>query len=693
MARSRKQSNYHDGGEQLPLITPESSWRPLVALPDLRGKVRELALDRETRDDGLAAGRGSGWPYRAGRIVGVSAAWHQGAEVHSFYAPVAHPDTECLDPQQVRQWELDHQRAGVRFIYHSADYDCGWGIAEWGLPVPEKIDDVAGMAAIVDENLLEYNLDALARWRGLPGKDTRLLSEAVEAYGYSAADARKHIWRVPARYAGPYAKQDAQATLLLADNLRQALEAQDLNGPYQLEADLIPMVIEMRRRGVRIDVERAEREAERLLAERDRQLALLGERMGRRGVSIDDVRSSKRLEEWFISARISFPRTKKTEQGSFQAKWMRKHEHWLPQAVARIEQLTEAADKFLRGFLLAYAHRGRLHANINQFRNEEGGTRTSRFSYTDPPLQQMPARDEELSAIIRGCFLPEPGELWGAHDWSQQEYRLICHYAYLCGCTGARAAVERYQKDPSTDFHMFVVEITGLERKPAKDTNFAKSYGAGVAKFAEMIGKSVEEAAEIMNIYDEKLPFVKQLMRECERTAQNRGWIKLIDGARSHFDLWEPSYRRDLPPPYNGVGYMPERKAREWAAMLSDKLQRVVRVKRAFAHKAGNRLIQGSAARMMKEAMRQCWREGIVPLLQMHDELGFSHAERQQGERVAEIMRGTYAGTLTLPMLTDSEYGSTWGDARKVKRRGEDGRERVVYGATWEEAEGARAAN
>jgi DNA polymerase I-like protein with 3'-5' exonuclease and polymerase domains len=994
----RRQRSPHNGGEQQPLFMPSSDWQRIEQLPDLRGKVTELALDRETRDDGLAAGRGSGWPYRSGHIVGVSSAWREGGEVRSFYAPVRHPDSSNFDADQVRQWELDHQRAGIRFVYHSADYDCGWGGAEWNLPVPGKIDDVAGMAAIIDENMFEYNLDALARWRGLPGKDTRMLEEAVTALGYPAADARKHIWRCPARHAGPYAEQDAVATLMLAEDLRPELERQNLTSPYQLEADLIPMVIEMRRRGVRVDTDRAEREAQRILKTRDALMAELAGRLGRRSIEIEDVRSPRRLEEWFMQERVPFARTPKSGQGSFQAKWMRKHPHWLPKSVARIEQLTETAEKFLRGFIINYAHRGRLHANINQFRNEEGGTRTSRFSYSDPPLQQMPSRDEELAPLVRECFLPEEGESWGAHDFcydeeteiltergwvrfdqlrdervaqwedgvvsfveptdkyvgkmrernmvhvtsggnlvdfcvtedhrclvqgwqnckdrivlardldgvlqrsklhqcgvltgtrevpedllrlvaalqadaadrplkyggkywvfflkkqrkirrllkllrslgiehihkraykagqdriqvvedsrfreyldpgktfrfeaftsltprlrrvfldelpywdgrsgsnmygstnlknievvqalstitggratiahfkpilgkkpfatvtlskrtmswctrntkiekvkhngrvycvtvpsgliitrrnervvvsgnSQQEYRLICHYAYLSGCTGAAEAIRAYSEDPETDFHMFVVEITSLERRSAKDTNFAKVYGAGVPKFAEMIGKSVEEAAEIMGIYDDKLPFVKQLMRECERTALRRGYIVLIDGARSHFDLWEPAYRRGLPGDYAGVSYMPEAKMREWATRVGEELGMTVRIKRAFAHKAGNRLIQGSAARQMKTAMRDCWREGLVPLIQLHDELSFSHADHAQGRRVAEIMQAAHSDVLTVPMLVDSEYGPSWGHARKIK----DASGAVLYGATWEEAERLRS--
>lgn len=660
--------NPHVGGEQMPLLKPESDWRPPASLPDLR-RHKKIALDRETRDDGLSAGRGPGWAKGAGCVCGVAVAWPGG----SAYLPIAHPDTECVDADAVRRWELDHQKAGVEFVYHNVHYDVGWGLTGLGVPCPPVVHDTGAAAVMLDENRLSYELNALCAWRGIPGKDETLLREAAAAY---CIDPKKELWKLPARYVGGYAEQDAAATLALHEALAPDMVRDGVDGAYELEMQLVPTVHEMMRRGVRVDTEQAERTRDGLLGLRDQALRVLGEKLVQT-VTIEDTRSARMLERWHDAAKIAYPRTAKTGVGSFTKEWMRGHAHWLPSQIDRIGQLDEAANKFIQGFILDHAHRGRIHASINQFRGEEGGTRSHRFSYSDPPLQQMPSRDEDIAPLVRNCFLPEQGEWWLAADYSQQEYRLIVHYAALLKCSKAEEAAELYRRDPKTDFHALVVEWTGLERRSAKDTNFAKAFGAGVKKFASMIRKSEQEAARIMDLYDKKLPFVRELAQRCSKAAEQRGYIRLIDGARCHFDLWEPGYRRDLSPESMGVPYMTREKSLLWAENYGATHDcPPPRMKRAFTHKAMNREIQGSAARQTKMAMSAIAKEGWTPLLQMHDELGFSVSSEAQVQRVAEIMRDVVR--LEVPVLVDAELGPTWGRAKhdwkgrrgmKTKRR------------------------
>jgi DNA polymerase I-like protein with 3'-5' exonuclease and polymerase domains len=679
----RKQKPAHLGGMQLPVITPDSDWEPPTSLPDLR-RVGRVAMDLENRDDGLADSAGSGWATGRGYISGMSCAWDGG----SFFVPIRHPDTECMDGEVVQRWMRDHINAGVRFITHHGSHDWGWIGTEWKLSPPVLLDDTEGAAMSVDENRLSYSLDDLCRWRGVPGKDEDALREAAAAYGVHP---KSELWKMPARYVAPYAEQDARATLALFDSLHDDLVKEETLDAYRLEMDIMPMVIAMRRRGIRVNLEHTYGAMRQLERVRDETLAELARRLGVPNVTIEQCRQTKVLQTWFSDEGLTLKHfTEKTKKKAddekvpaFQATWMRKHEHWLPRLVARAEQMEEASHKFLQGFIINYAHNGRIHASINQFRGEEGGTRSHRFSYSDPALQQMHSRpftfkrdeydrltpfeqaqmewdneDEvwaarpDLPTVIRGCFEPEEGEFWAAADYSQQEYRLIVHFATLLKCTRAEAAAALYREKPDTDFHKLVSEWTGLERKPAKDTNFAKAFGAGIPKFAEMIGQSFERAKDIMDQYDGEMPFVKELAKTCQSMAERRGYIRLIDGARSHFDMWEPSWRED------GEAYrgpMPLAQAREhWGSTR--------RLKRAFGHKAMNRLIQGSAARQIKMAMRACWREGLLPMLQMHDELDFSVASSAPVKRVIELMRDVV--TLQVPMKVDAEIGLNWGDAK-----------------------------
>jgi DNA polymerase I-like protein with 3'-5' exonuclease and polymerase domains len=354
--------------------------------------------------------------------------------------------------------------------------------------------------------------------------------------------------------------------------------------------------------------------------------------------------------------------------------------HWLPLLVARAKQCHDTADKFLNGFLLQFCHRGRIHASINQFLSEDGGTRTHRFSYSDPPLQQMPSRGEalikswtltgELVKLVRTCFLPEAGEKWCSPDYSQQEYRLMVHYAALKKLTKADWAVDKYLTDPNTDFHNMVVEMTGLIRQRAKDCNFAKSYGAGLAKFALMTGMARDEAERVMKQYDTEMPFISELNQLCDRLAKQRGYIVMLDGARMHFNTWECAkwieFEEKREANYKGMktNDCSLEEARERASTKGHPWFGKP-LKRANTRKAMNGLIQGGAARMTKMAMRELWRAGYLPLLQIHDELPNSVGSDKDGQRIGEIMRSV--GSMfkaRVPFKVDVEYGPNWGEAK-----------------------------
>ena len=660
MAVPSNKKRWHVGGQQMPLLTPDTKWK-LEPLPDLR-RCRHVALDRETKDDGLAQGRGPGWAYGAGRVVGTAIAWEDGKQIRSQYHPVAHPDSQCHDPDAVRRWETDHQKAGVTFVMFNAPYDIGWGAAE-GVPVPEHVEDAACMAFLVDETRLDHSLESACEWRGLPGKDETLLREAAEQYG---VDPKMELWKLPARFVAEYAAGDADRTLRLFRSLQPELERQELEKAYKLEMDLMPMVYEMRRRGVRVDLDAAERAKAHCLRISAQAFRDLSDKLGQT-VTIDEARQNSWLSNVFDKLKVRYPKDERG-RGSFEKKWMSQDEHWLPQLLVRGKSYHEAAEKFLQSYIIDFAHVGRLHASISQFKSEEGGTRTSRFAYADPPLQQMPARNEELAALIRGCFVPEDGELWFSDDYSQQEYRLIVHYAAKNRLRKSNVAVEKYVSDPATDFHSMVADMTGLARKPAKDTNFAKSYGAGVKKFAAMTNKSETEAEKIMKQYDDEMPFVKELFDLCQTTAMQRGYVRLLDGARIHFETWEPTWL-DREERAKGWGpgstfKMGDCRREEADARVADPEHpwHGKRLRRAQCRKAMNGLIQGGAARQTKMAMRECWRASYTPLLQMHDELAFSLSAEQDGIKIENIMRDVVK--LRVPMKVDGEWGNSWGDAK-----------------------------
>lgn len=508
------------------------------------------------------------------------------------------------------------------------------------------------MAAIVDENKFSYKLDDLCKDYGLPGKDEQLLKEAIASYGLK--DAKGEMWKLPAKFVGPYAEQDARATLELYKKLRPIIDKEGTEAAYRLECDLIPMIMAMRKRGIRVDIARTKQAVKEFAEKRDEVLSEISRNLGRR-TNLEDIRSPGWLVDAFTAEGISFPRTEKGNP-SFGAGWMSTSEHWLPKLITRAKKLEDASSKFFQNYILDFSKKGRVHPNIHQFRNEDGGTRSHRFSYSAPPLQQAPSRQGEFASVFRGVFLPEPGEVWAAIDYSQQEFRLLVHYAELLRLPKAEDAGDKYRADSSTDFHSLVAELTGLPRKKAKDVNFAAAYGAGIQQLANMSGMTLEEATEVRRQYDQRMPFIKELGEACGRKAAQTGQIRMIDGAVSHFDLYECAEFgvRGLPVSRWVAQKKTETPGDPWYGK---------RLRRAYTHKACNRLIQGSAARQTKKAMLECYRAGILPLLTIHDELDFSVKTEKEARLAAEIM--VEAIKFTIPMKCDVEYGTSWADSMR----------------------------
>ena len=570
-----------------------------------------------------------------------------------------HPDSNNFDPAQVFQWLRDLITSDVRIVTQNGLYDWGWLRAEADIRMPptERLEEIGALATLVDECRRRYSLEELCKWRGLPGKDEASLTEGAAAIGLSKRDKPKaNIWRMPARFVGPYAEQDVISTLALFESLDPVLDQEGTRQAYRLEVDLLPMVLEMRHRGVRVDTAAAEQRRDHLLRKRDAIFTELSDKLAA-NIGMAEIGRNKWLAETFDQQSIKYPRTAKGNP-SFTAGttgWMHKHPHWLPQLIAKADKYNKAAVDFLEGHILGHAVNGRIHAEIHPHRSDEGGTRSLRFSYSNPPLQQMAARDGEIAPLIRGCFLPEEGEVWAKPDISQQEFRFLVSYATKLKLDGAKEAAERYRADPSTDFHDLVAELTGLDRKQAKNVNFAKAYGAGVRKFAAMIGKPENEARAIYARYDRMLPFVHQLSKRCERTAASRGYLELYDGARRHWDDWVAWVN------WKGTGPCSREEAERRINDPSHPWYRKGPPHRIDTHKAMNALVQGSAARHTKLWMRACWREGIVPLLQMHDCLDLSVASPEQAKRVAQL--GREAVTLEVPIQVDLKFGKSWADA------------------------------
>jgi len=616
---------------QTTLFDPKADWSAPETLPNL-SEAKEFSIDLETRDPNLRT-KGSGWARKDGEIIGVAVAWESG----KAYLPFSHLGGGNLDKEIVYRWLQRQLNSNATKVFHNATYDLGWLTSE-GFSINGSIVDTLVAAPLLDQDSFSYSLDNLGEKYCNEKKNENLLDEALNSYGLKD---KGDMWKLPAKYVGLYAEQDAALTLQLWKILKQKIKDENLSQPFQTEMEIVKLVIEMRMKGVKVDLEKAEKIMQELTV---KEQAILLEIKRNYGVEVD-IWANASIQKAFDKINLYYPYTEKGSP-SFQANWLENHEHDLPKAIARARKYNKAGGTFIKKMIFDHQVNGRIHAEAHSSRSEIGGTVTGRFSYSNPNLQQVPARDPEIGPMIRSIFVPEQGEEWCCFDYSQQEPRITVHYAHRLKMTGADQAVKSYLEG-NADFHQIVADMANIPRKQAKNINLGLTYGMGVKKLINELGVSEEEGNELLSQYHNKVPFIKGLMDYCTKLASDRGYIKTLGGRKSRFDLWEPSGT------YNEVSALPIEKALEkYGADL----------KRAYTYKALNRLIQGSAADMTKLAMLEVRKQGIVPLLQVHDELDFSLGSEEEKQTVKEAMINCV--NLSVPIEVDMEIGASWGEIK-----------------------------
>jgi len=618
---------------QTPMFAPTSDWSIPEVFPQF-SETETIAVDLETYDPHLMT-CGPGWATGRGYIVGVGIA----TEGWKGYFPIRHQGGGNLDEDIVLRWLRNTLASEKRdVIFHNALYDVGW-LRREGVHVGGKILDTIVAAPLVNENRYSYSLDNLGEFYCNEKKDESLLQNAALSFGVNP---KSEMYKLPSKFVGPYGEQDAALTLKLWQKLKIEVQEQGLEKILDMECRLIPLLLEMRWRGVRIDEQKADDVSKKLSIEEQKLQVEIKRKYG----AEVNLWANASLEAIFEKNKIWFPRTAKG-MASFQKDWLEGHEHELPQLIVRARKLNKARTTFIDKMIKDHCFDGRIHAEAHAMRNDRGGTVSGRFSYSNPNLQQVPARDPEIGNLIRSLFIPEDGCQWGVFDYSQQEPRLTVHYADRMNLAGAKDAVVEYT-EKNADFHQIVADMANIPRKQAKTINLGLSYGMGKEKLIKELGIDDTEAEGLFQQYHNKVPFIRGLQDQCARVAMERGYIRTFAGRRCRFNLWEDRYERTLPLPYE-----------EAQEKYGDNL------KRSYTYKALNRLIQGSAADMTKLAMLGLWEEGIVPHLQVHDEVDISVENTEQADKIAEIMETCVE--LAVPLLVDKELGSSWGETKEIK--------------------------
>jgi DNA polymerase I-like protein with 3'-5' exonuclease and polymerase domains len=608
------------------------------SFPDLSDALL-IAIDLETYDPGLKE-TGAGWATGKGHIIGIAVA----VEGASWYFPIRHANGGNLDARMALRWLADVcSNPNCTYVFHNAMYDIGWLRAE-GVEIKGNIADTMVAAPLLDENRFSYSLNNLGFDYLNERKDERALREAAKEMGL---DPKSEMYKLPAHFVGRYAEQDAALTLRLWIHLRGLIVAEEMSAIFDLEMRVLKVCLAMRARGVRVDLDKAERVKQKLHLQ---EASILERVRDETGVDVN-VWAAASVAKVFDHLGIAYPRTPKSGAPSFTKNFLATHPHPLAKAIVKARELNKARTTFIDS-ITKHTINGRIHADIHQLRSDDGGTVTGRFSYSNPNLQQIPARDGEISPLIRGLFLPEEGCQWGSFDYSSQEPRIVVHYSQImemkgAGKLGASKFVEAYRGNPRTDFHQLAADIVGVPRKQAKTINLGLFYGMGVNKLGEQLGLDIESAKDLFKIYHEKVPFVRGLTDAVAHTANQRGVIRTLLGRRCRFGLWEPKT-------FGVHKGLPLEEARSTYGETTP-------LKRAYTYKALNRLIQGSAADQTKKAMVDLYEAGILPMIQIHDELALSVESKEQGQRIMEIMQNCVE--LHVPSIVDAELGPSWGEA------------------------------
>lgn len=658
--------------------TVESNWRPpkMADLPDW-SLAKRVAIDCETRDPDLKKTGPGGGRTPESYITGVSFAIEDGPK---HYLPIRHEGGDNLPVEEVLRY-LAYQGTCFKgdIVGANLSYDIDFLAADdVRFTKARYFRDIQVADPLIYELHASYSMAKIAQRWDCQGKNEDMLRRAAQDYGVNP---KSGMWRLPARFVGEYAEQDSTLPLDILRKQEREIDRQELWDIYNLESRLLPLLVKLRRRGVRVDTEHLARMERWAMDEELRLLADIKYHTGRQ-LSLDQVTNPTFLAPVFDAIDVKMGTTA-TGKASVDIDWMATIDHPVVRSIERARKMNKLRNTFCAS-VNTHMINGRIHCTFNQLRmaKQEGGFSSDdsqgaaygRLSCQNPNLQQQPARDD-FSARWRAIYLPEEGQQWASNDFSSQEPRMTIHYASRSRSVigeeawrSALAARETFRENPRTDPHGMTGQMihgrvpTKAERSAAKTVFLGLCYGMGGPKLCRQLGLPTkwvvrnigdtweerskvfafgtpeaddlmrigqepvevagEEGAQFLHLFDQKVPYVRKLAKAVEGKAKRVGCVRTILGRLCHFPTDE----------YGNY---------EWT------------------HKALNRLIQGSGADQTKKAMLDLDAAGHHIIIQVHDEIALSVGQEAEAHSAARLMES--AVRIDLPTVVDVEIGPSWG--------------------------------
>jgi len=660
---------------------------------DLKG-IDTVAIDLETYDPDLKK-KGSGAVVKNGFVTGIAVATHK----QTLYFPIQHAMTSNLDPKET--WfklnNLIFQNEKIKKVFHNAMYDVCWIRSATGKMPKGPLLDTMIAASVIDENRMKYSLDAISKDYL---QDTKYKWDLTERSlsDHGIKDPMSNMHKLPYSLVKDYAEQDVSLTLRLWNIFEKKLKEiiyeekqKSLQNIFDLETKLFPCLVDMKFKGVRIDVQKANEFKGFLIRRKNKIIKIIKNKTGIdiqlwAASSIKELLHFLKVDDYQITAKSKMPKLPKD--------YLIKHKEPLLRMVAKAREADKNLNTFVEG-LLSYVHEGRIHADINQIRSDQGGTITGRFSMSNPNLQQIPSKGF-FGKKMREMFLPEEGCKWGSFDYSQQEPRIVVHYAikiltndpeflqedvpeklknpYYTDIINSIYKIKKsYEEDEDSDFHQVVANMAKISRTQAKTINLGLFYGMGKFKLQAELGLDRFEAQDLFKRYHEYVPFVKKLSEELIEFAKLQGLLFTLGDRFCRFDKWETTNKKwnNKIRKFDTVPLLTyEEAVTAYKAELVDEERKAdPELKNfhyyytpAFTYKALNRLVQGSAADMTKQAMVDLYEQGILPHIQIHDELCISIKDDKQAKLIKKTMEE--AIPLLIKNKVNYKNGINWG---KVK--------------------------
>ena len=637
-----------------------------------------VAIDLETSDPNLKT-KGLGAVRKDGFVTGIAIA----TKKQTFYFPLAHAMTDNLPVKET--WDYLNEKLfknkDIRKVFHNAIYDVCWIRSSTGeMPQGELLDTMIA-ASVIDETRMKYSLDAISKIYLNETKYKYDLTDKVKAWSDGVIqDPMTNMEKLPYSLVKDYAEQDVNLTLKLWNIFDKKLdevlytkthddgrvEEKTCRKIFELETKLFPCLVDMKFKGVKIDVEKARAFGKRLGKTKNSIINYIERRTGIKiemwaASSIKALLDHENINDYEVT-KAGLPQLPKDYLSSHKNKYLR--------LIAKARNFDKTQNTFIEG-LLEFVHEGRIHADINQIRSDQGGTVTGRFSMSNPNLQQIPSKGF-IGKKMRELFLPEDDCEWGSFDYSQQEPRIVVHYALALGMPGTDTLLEEFNKEDA-DFHQIVADMAQISRTMAKTINLGLFYGMGKIKLASELGLDRPKANKLFADYHAKVPFVKQLSIDLINFAEENKLLYTLEDRFCRFNKWETRDRKwnNSINRYDPVDILDKEVAQKY--YTDDRLNKGYVAdptyehftdfyKPAFTYKALNRLIQGSAADMTKKAMVNLYEQGILPQIQIHDELCLSIKNEEQAMIVKEIMEN--AITLEVNNKVNYKHGKNWGSIK-----------------------------